>query len=168
MNSYGDGTLFLETLLNTFFIGMIPTVVIVLWIQVRLAKNHSAGDVISESLKSKNSSPSSDITLVGDNQNESLTLKISDFFFAQAEGNYVEIRYAENQDLKKVVLRSTLTNIESQLSAHEEIKRVHRKYLANFNNVSKVSGNAQGYKLHYHEDAKSVPVSRQKSKELFS
>ncbi len=163
----GQARLLGETLLNTFFIGMIPTVVVVLTNQIRLVKKHSGSDRIATDIKSSQITRTDSFRLDGDNQNESLEINFRDFYFAQAEGNYVEIRFSEHGVLQKRVIRATLTNIENQLSDYAEIKRVHRKYLANFSNINQVSGNAQGYKLHYLDNLDPVPVSRQKSKELF-
>lgn len=162
----GQATIFGQTLLTTFFIGMIPTIVIVLLNQIRLVKMHSGYQEIEQNIRSADKVNGSLVQLRGDNINEVLEIEFQDFFFAQAEGNYVEVRFKNGTAVEKKVLRSTLTNLEEQLAEFEEIKRVHRKYLANFSTVARVSGNAQGYKLHY-QSSLLVPVSRQKSKELF-
>ena len=156
-----------ETTLDTFFIGMIPTTVIVLLNQLRLAKKHSHSEKIERELRSKNPKEGRLIKLVGENVKEQIEVELHNFFYAQADGNYVEVRYQNEQGMQKRVIRSTLKNFEDQLSDFSDVKRVHRKYLANLITVAKVTGNAQGYKLHYPNSEQVVPVSRKNSKVLY-
>jgi hypothetical protein len=156
-----------EAILDTFFIGMIPTTVIVLLNQLRLAKKHSHSEKIERELRLKNSEGGRFIRLTGENVKEQLEIELCDFFYAQADGNYVEVRYQNEEGMQKRVMRSTLKNFEDQLTDFSAVKRVHRKYLANLHTVIKVAGNAQGYKLHYPASEKVVPVSRKNSKALY-
>jgi len=156
-----------EAILDTFFVGMIPTTVIVLLNQLRLANKHSHSEKIERELRLKNSEEGRFIKLVGENVKEQLEVELHDFFYAQADGNYVEVRYQNEEGVQKRVIRSTLKNFEDQLSDFSDVKRVHRKYLANLITVAKVTGNAQGYKLHYPSSKQVVPVSRKNSNVLY-
>ncbi len=163
----GVVNIFFEAILDTFFIGLIPTTVIVLLNQLRLAKKHSHSGKIERELRLKSSEEGRFIKLVGENVKEQLEVELHDFFYAQADGNYVEVRYQNEEGVQKRVIRSTLKNFEDQLSDFSDVKRVHRKYLANLITVTKVTGNAQGYKLHYPSSEQVVPVSRKNSKVLY-
>jgi DNA-binding LytR/AlgR family response regulator len=68
--------------------------------------------------------------------------------------------------MKKTLIRNTLSKIEKQLP-FDNIKKCHRSYLANLNLIEKITGNAQGYRLHFPFSTEiTVPVSRSKGKEL--
>jgi hypothetical protein len=160
--------LFFKSIGNTMVIGAIPTVFIVMWNQLRLMKKHIGGiSQVEQTIKDTSKTTNKTITLIGENKNETLEIPLEDFFFAQADGNYVEVLFKNGESISKEIIRSTLTHVEDQLNDYSDIKRVHRKFLANFSNVLKVSGNAQGYKLHYDQIGTMVPVSRKLSKELF-
>lgn len=90
------------------------------------------------------------------------------FIFIKAANNYVEINYLENEQIKKYLLRNSIRNMEQQLT-YPFIKRCHRSYLVNMNKVGRITGNAQGYKIHFPFTVEYVvPVSRTKGKELLA
>jgi hypothetical protein len=85
---------------------------------------------------------------------------LSDLVFVKAADNYTELHILKGQKIEKTLLRSTLTNIEKQVLPHGNFIRCHKSYLVNKNYVTKVSGNAAGYKLHLLNLEYSIPVSR--------
>ena len=64
------------------------------------------------------------------------------------------------------MIRSSMKNTEMQLSNNRKIIRCHKSFIANLNLVNKISGNAQGLKLLFDNYNISVPVSRNKTKEI--
>ena len=146
----------------TFVIGIIPTLLGYFLYQQRLLKKYSgAAQVLNEDLQKQSLNPSfEEIWITGENQNEELLLKTNELLFIESANNYVEIFYKKNGSLEKSLMRSTLKKIEKQLAAHEQFFRCHRTYLVNQNLVEKISGNAQGYKLHLKETDIQIPVSR--------
>lgn len=61
-------------------------------------------------------------------------LNLAHLLYAASDDNYVDIHYRSKGERKKLVLRSSLKNIESQLSNPlSPIRRCHRKYLVNVN-----------------------------------
>ncbi len=59
-----------------------------------------------------------------------------------------------------MVLRTTLKSISEAFEGIDKILKCHRSYIVNLHKVSRFSGNAQGYKLHFREGEELVPVSR--------
>lgn len=103
--------------------------------------------------------PDSSITLEG-NTKESVTLRLSDFLFAEAKGNYVLIQYLENGELEQTMLRTSMKNIISLLCISNEIMQCHRAYIINLRHVENVEGRSSGIGLKlYHCDA-IIPVSK--------
>lgn len=92
--------------------------------------------------------------------NEKIELNANELLFAKADDNYVELYYLSENSLKKNVLRITLKDIENQLKEFDFVFRCHKSYLINTRQVKRISGNAQGYRLHFAETEWSVPVSR--------
>jgi DNA-binding LytR/AlgR family response regulator len=100
------------------------------------------------------------VTLVGENQNETLTLQAEQIVYLAAQDNYVQVFFLEKEQLKSRMLRATLRKLEETLLHWPQFVRCHRTFVANFDLVEKVSGNAQGYRLHLHGVEETIPVSR--------
>ena len=100
------------------------------------------------------------VTLLAENNKDELRIPLEDLLYLESADNYVHVVWMEKGGLKKVLLRNTLKNLEEKLKAHPFLFRCHRSYMANLQKVVKVSGNSQGYKLHFAEADEMVPVSR--------
>jgi len=108
------------------------------------------------------------LQLKDENDKLDFTLPLDQLVFIKAANNYVEINYLENEQIKKYLLRNSIRNIETQL-AYPSIKRCHRSYLVNMDKAGRITGNAQGYKIHFPFTVDFVvPVSRGKGKELLA
>lgn len=149
-----------------FVIGLFPCLIITLLDNNYKFHQHRE---IAENLTKKithQQAPEQMITLIDENNNSVLTIPLKNLVFIQAASNYVEVHFLENNKLKKILIRNTLSKIEKQLPP-DQIKKCHRSYLANLNLVEKITGNAQGYRLHFPFSQEiTVPVSRSKGKEL--
>ena len=136
--------------------------------QFRLLKKAvKESEMINHSLMNKDGQRNgAQVSLMGEGKNEQLKINMEDFLFARASANYSEIFYVADNEIKKILLRSSMNNLEEQLQHFDAVERVHRGYLVNLNKVINVTGNAQGYRLHFKQSDEFVPVSRQKSKEV--
>ena len=152
----------------TFMVGVVPTLVGVFLYQRNLLKKYKASaENLDRSFQKKEVEPATQkIELKGDNQNESLTIEADDFLYATSASNYVEIFYKKDNEIKTSILRSTLKKLETQLSDFDQLYRCHRAYFINLQQVEKISGNAQGYKLHLKNSATIIPVSRSLNEEI--
>jgi hypothetical protein len=103
------------------------------------------------------------VTLPSDNKNEELALNAADLLCIESADNYVTVFYRENGNVKKTVLRSTLKAQEERLAEIPSIFRAHKSYLVNTDRIERVSGNAQGYRLHVSGLEMTVPVSRKQN-----
>ena len=68
----------------------------------------------------------------------------------------------KDEQLFKEIIRSSLTRLEGQIQI-KSIVRCHRSFIVNLDKVIKVSGNAQGFKLHLEGTDFMVPVARKYS-----
>lgn len=152
-------------------IGAVPIFGIILYNQNRLLKNYidSSKEINNLLLNKTTEKPvmnASIIEIIGEGKNESLELNVSQFLYASSQSNYCEIYYLKDSKLERQLIRISLSNLFNYFSNYDYIEKVHRSYIGNLLKVSNVSGNAQGYKLHYEGLQNTVPVSRSLSKEI--
>ena len=91
---------------------------------------------------------------------ESLTIKLKNFVYAKADGNYSELFYLEHGQLKSKLLRLKINALEQQI---EDLKiiRVHKSYVVNTNSSNtKLRGNAHKASLMLDNHKLEIPVSR--------
>lgn len=103
--------------------------------------------------------PRSLLILTAENEKDTLMLAPADLLFVESSDNYCTVVYLKNGQPDQVLLRSSLSRLESQLPV-SSIVRCHRSFLVNISQVEKVTGNAQGYKLHLQQGLFLVPVAR--------
>ena len=106
------------------------------------------------------------VKLIADNEKDLVEVNIQNLLYIQANDNYSAVCFINDGKFNKVLLRSTLKRMEEQLSEHEGIVRCHKSYLVNLHNISSVSGNTQGYRLHFEETDTTIPVSRNFPKDI--
>ena len=95
-----------------------------------------------------------------DLKNETFSFSEHDFNYAIADGNYTDVCSLDENTLKKVTYRVTLSSFETQLKEASSIVRCHRSYMVNLKKVKNISGNAQGLRLELINQSEIIPVSR--------
>ena len=107
------------------------------------------------------------LTLVADNEKETLIVPANELLFIESSDNYCTVIYRKNDQTAKPLLRSSLARLEKQI-AQPRIVRCHRSFVVNLDRVERVTGNAQGYKLHLADGQFQIPVARQYNETLVS
>lgn len=105
--------------------------------------------------------------IVRDEQERPLvTLPADRIWCLRSDRNYVDIIHLDDQNtVRKTTIRNTLAKLNEGLPAG--FLRCHRSYVVNAASVDRVSGNAQGYRLHHPDFPEvPVPVSRGKSADI--
>lgn len=92
-------------------------------------------------------------------QNLELIINENDFLCAQSMENYCTFYFLENNTIKKLLVRISLSNALQQIET-SSVKKCHRSYIVNLGKVKNLKGNAQGYKLILPEIGFEIPVSR--------
>ena len=91
-----------------------------------------------------------------------LPLGLNELLFARAADNYVEVFHLQVGQLRRTVLRSSLKALSDALLPYgERFLRCHKSHLVDLHKVQRVSGNAQGLRLHLNGVEEPIPVSRQ-------
>lgn len=131
---------------NTALIGLIPTTVFGLLVQLR-AKEHFRAQAreLSAPVNPALSALTVEFTV---NQEETLSLNADDILYIEAMQNYIAVYFFKFGEgvVGKAVVRDTLQNALVKLSG-ATIVRCHRSYLVNYTKVIDIVGNAQGLKL---------------------
>ncbi|MBD2699798.1 LytTR family transcriptional regulator [Spirosoma sp. BT702] len=112
------------------------------------------------------SQPTDDVLrLVADNEKDTLNVAVNDLLFVESSDNYCTVVYLKNDRPARPLLRSSLSRVEKQID-RSDIVRCHRSYVVNLNRIERVTGNAQGYKLHLLNGQFQIPVARQYNETL--
>ncbi|MEM5565267.1 LytTR family DNA-binding domain-containing protein [Psychroserpens sp. AS72] len=97
------------------------------------------------------------VTIVGNNKSETLTIFESDFIFAKAQQNYVDVYFNTENGMEQQTFRSTLSNIMKQLP---KAWQVHRSYLVNLDYLTTVEGNARKRFMKISVSEDTIPISQ--------
>ena len=96
-----------------------------------------------------------------------LTLHLSDFLYAEAQKNFVDIYFLHESLVEHRQLRTTLTSVLADAN-EKSIFQCHRSFIVNLNNILSAHGNSNGYQLTVGDEHHTVPVSRSYVKTLRS
>ena len=172
----------LTTIGFTFLIGVFPTVGVVMTnyiVQLRKYEQQAANLVLHKPtlsqpivdsqiispveslvLKPGLTAQNQQLILIAENEKDTLTLDRDDLLAIESSDNYCTIFHRKKGLLAKELMRSSLNRLENQLGNGFPFVRCHRSYVVNLDQVERVSGNAQGYKLHLLNGQLTVPVAR--------
>jgi LytTr DNA-binding domain len=162
----------------TFLIGLFPTAGVTLATYIRQLRHNQATAAALPSRAPQpepaaepappavaEARPSTTLTFTAENGKDTLTVSAATLLYLEAADNYCTIVYgAAGESPIRALLRASLTRLAAQAAAQHPasgLARVHRSYLVNLPRVTRVSGNAQGYRLHLSApDIEPVPVGR--------
>ena len=88
-----------------------------------------------------------------------LTLPLSDFLYAEAQKNCVDIYFLHDNLVEHRQLRTTLTSVLADAN-EKSIFQCHRSFIVNLSNIRSAHGNSNGYQLTVGDEHHTVPVSR--------
>ncbi len=147
---------------RTFVLGGIPIAFItVLDYKQRVNFNtNQASNILEKKKELLDDSKDTTHQISTDLKNETFSFNENDFNYAIAVGNYIDMCSLDENKLKKVTYRITLSSFEIQLAETSNLIRCHRSYLVNLKKVENISGNAQGLRLELKNQSEIVPVSR--------
>lgn len=147
-----------EEIRNTFLVGALFVLILIPWNFNRLKvknirKANTLNSTIAEKLVIAKKTSDNTGRVKIDNQE----LNLDQLMFVKSEGNYLEI-HLHGKKPSKTLIRSTLKDLEALLNTYPNMIKTHRSYLVNSNYIESITGNAQGYQLHFSDYV--VPVSR--------
>jgi hypothetical protein len=157
---------FIDSLISTFLIGIIPflffTIINYRYLFVTdIIKNFNAANLSSAPEQSEEM-----ITISSRLKKEELSFYPSQFVYAESDGNYVVFHLIMESQVRKKIIRNSISNIEEQLSTIPFFIRIHRAYIINVKRVSSQKGNTLGYRIRFSGIDEEIPVSRQNTREF--
>ncbi len=157
--------------LFTFTIGFFPVSILVMMREARLKKEFESGSAlltgqIEQHREHTVDHPTANIVISSENGREQLLLDEEQLLFIRAAENYVEVHYLLKQQLQRKLIRTTMKSVCDTVAHLPGLFRCHKSYLVNLSKVKRVSGNAQGFKLHLAQSEEPVPVSRNLNQEI--
>jgi len=158
----------LFSLSSVLVIGILPiTFMVLIYQNILLKKNARNAEIANQSIIQKALEKTS-ITIYSNNNKNILNINTNQLLIIEANGNYINVYYEEDNKLKREVIRNTLKKNENIIENYSNIIRCHKSYIVNLSNLKKVTGNAQGYKLTFNFLNFEVPVSRNLSKNVIT
>jgi tetratricopeptide (TPR) repeat protein len=153
---------FFEILTLVFSLTIFPIFIILLFIEKIYLKKHTRiAEVLSHHLKNIEQ-PAEDnlITIKSDKTKEEVKFLESELQYIKAKGNYSEIHFIKNSVAEKKMMLVSLKIVEEKLKSVKNLVRCHKSYIINIRRIVRISGNSQGYKLHFEKINDKIPVSR--------
>lgn len=163
---------FLNSFVNGFLIGVIPLAFFsAVNYRYLFTPVESHNSISSDSAVLQGPKDEEKIRIISQLKKEELSFYPREFIYAESDGNYVIFYLNKNGQIKKVMIRNSINNIEQQLSHVPYFFRIHRAFIVNLKKVMSKQGNTLGYLLKLAETEIKIPVSRQNTKvfnDLFS
>jgi hypothetical protein len=155
-----------STLLYTLLIGVFPTVASVWLNYLYQLKKYSHPPRVEPQVEhevppQQGTGPASEagrLVLTADNEKDTLELAARQLYYLESADNYCLVVYQGEKETQRELVRSSLSRLAAQIE-NGQIMRCHRSYVVNLEQVVKVTGNAQGYRLHLPTGG-SIPVAR--------
>jgi DNA-binding LytR/AlgR family response regulator len=97
---------------------------------------------------------------------EELNFYPNQFIYAESEGNYTSFHLKLENQIKRKIIRNSISNIEQQLSTIPYFFRTHRAFIINLKMIDSQKGNTLGYRLKLSGIDNEIPVSRQKTRDF--
>jgi len=151
--------LFLETFLIfqywIFALFSIPSIFLIV-----IVRSYRIKSLYLTQIDNNQKSTSQKIIIHAENPANDLEIETSNLIYITSANNYVDIFYLKEKDVKHVMLRNTLKNVEEDLQEYPNFCRCHKGYIVDLKKVIKISSGVSGLKLRLNEIEDTIPVSR--------
>lgn len=151
----------------TITVASLPTMILILVLErfLQIKNQNIAQNVTDEIHNYSQTKPGTSITISSKSKNEKLTIDPKQLICIKSDNIYVDVFYYNNAEIVTKLIRTTLNSIEENIQS-ESIKRCHRSYIVNLQNVKLAKGNSKGLLLEVEKLGFDIPVSRTFPKEI--
>lgn len=147
---------FIDSCKNVFLIGIIPFA----FFTILNYKYSLKSNELDEFQYKQNDEINTLVNINSSLKKENLSFLLNEFLFVTSEGNYCIFYLYKNNKVKKISIRNSISNIETQFVNYPNFFKCHRAYIVNMNKVLTKKGNALGYVLSMSNCENKIPVSR--------
>ncbi|MDN3203347.1 LytR/AlgR family response regulator transcription factor [Algoriphagus sediminis] len=148
-------THFTDFIIFSFAIGILPLMLILFWRYFDAEQKA----LLEKSKSVTQKTEEKTIEIHGQNRGETYRFLEFDLIYFQSSGNYVEVFFTKDSEIRSVLIRSTLALISKQLPG-ENFINVHRSYLINRPHFSRLKKDQGKGSLISENLGVEVPVSR--------
>lgn len=141
------------------FIGLVPTFILY-FITWKDELNSLIDKDSRSSITQVFSESHAGLITVSKNTREKLTFSPDDFFYAEAQGNYLTIHYIERGEVVRDTLRLTMSQMMDIVAEYDHIMRCHRTFLINVSQVESIKKKGQKHVLKLNNCPEEIPVSK--------
>ncbi|HAH60413.1 MAG: LytTR family DNA-binding domain-containing protein [Lentimicrobiaceae bacterium] len=106
------------------------------------------------------------LSIVSENGKDVFEDNIHNVVLIQSSGNYIEVFYRKNGQIRRQLIRQTLSAVEKMTLKFPDIIKCHRCCLVNRQQVKRLTGSSPAYSLEVEGLDFQIPVSRQKIGEI--
>ena len=99
------------------------------------------------------------IHFAGEGARDRISISVSDFIYARAQDNYIELYYLKNGHPSKFLIRYSLSRLCDTLE-YDFLVRCHRSYLVNLYNVHSIKGGLNDLSITMSFLDAEIPVSK--------
>ena len=159
----------IEFQFETLIVSFLPISLITLLRQNILLKRHiREAEEINRKVNREFSDDRNDkvVVISAQNPRNDFSCNCNDILFFHALDNYIVIHFFKDSNYIKEIIRTTLKKTKDDINEYPNFFHCHKSYIVNLDKVIKVSGNAQGLKLHFDHINEIIPVSRQLHQEF--
>jgi hypothetical protein len=117
---------------------------------------------LAEERKSAQIAKNEHIVIVSENGKEMYTGGIGNIMLIQSASNYIEVFYRDGFQVRKQLIRQTLSVVEEVLEGLPNMRKCHRCTLVNIDQVSRLIGSSPNVTLEIDGLDFRIPVSRQR------
>lgn len=154
----------------TFTVAIFPvTFAIMIKQMILLKKNLVESQNISNNLNYKKrlqGVPDAVVEIASENKKENFKFKVCDILYITSADNYVQVYFLEEGEIKSKLIRTSLKSARESLKLYTAFYRCHRAWIVNLDQVKRVTGNSQGYRLILNFTDVEIPVSRNLNEEI--
>lgn len=144
--------------INLFLIAIIPITSLIVYNRNRLLRLHVESAKRIKSYQTHKTEE--EITIESNYKKDSLKIKTYQLIYIKASGNYIDVYWLDNKDIKHQMVRTTLSQVKNLLKTFSYIKQCHRSYLVNINFIDSLSSKAGEKILKMKEEKIEIPLSK--------
>lgn len=158
-------------ILAAIILDIIPTIIIILLYHIYFLKSKiiAVNQINSDLYRYRSTlSENPNLTLTSKNLKEAFTINSDALLYITSADNYVELYWLEEGQIKRSLLRRTLTDVEKELRKQcRFILRCHNSFIVNIKQIDSISGNSGGYRIMLNRSDFTIPISRKYRDKFF-
>ncbi len=159
------------TIINLLLLAVLPVIILII-INQNVALRNYLKNIMEMNIPHLSSSAESSENInihrfISQNKKEKLEINLNDLLYFSSTGNYIQIVWGKNDEIRKEILRGTLEENLLSLNKYDFIEQTHRSYVVNIRKIENILGNSKhGYRMRLKQTNDEIPVSRKYIKKI--